>query len=460
MRTRVAFSNCIVRYRAIKMDQKQFVKSLHKAELHHHLAGSIRNSTLLELVQASSKDCSGLPESEIHDTTLFLYRQSLAHRSLADCFKIFGMIHKYVHNSQQINRIVREMLEDASRDGVRYLEMRSTPRSLSDHVYASGQKTTNIIRVPPSCRVNGMILSETDFTDVHIQEQIDSALSHYVEVVVAALCSHAKTEPGLVARLILSVNRTEDISKAEAVMAVALAWKQVHIESRVFDSKTNVVRIMYSPVVVGIEVSGDPTRGDLCPLLNALTSHLGAADKRLLPVSVHAGEVMNVAETQMVLQWQPDRLGHMCVLSHVSKDQMLRQRIPLEVCPTSNTLTLHLTNLSDHPLLGALLQHHYPIAICTDDAGVFDVTLSQEILQLQATFGLTNEVVGEITLEAFSMAFCGWNEDNEGREIMLILKEEARRALHSSLGTPQTDVTDVFLKDVNRKMPSNSLIAK
>ena len=83
----------------------------------------------------------------------------------------------------------------------------------------------------------------------------------------------------------------------------------------------------------------------------------------------------------------------MCVLSHTTAADLVSSRIPLEMCPTSNCLTLHLPDLSHHPQLHALLLCEYPLCICTDDAGVFEVTLSQELASLQESFQLTDHQV-------------------------------------------------------------------
>lgn len=356
------------------------------------------------------------------------------HRSLSDCFKIFDVIHRHVHSTYHVKRIVQEMLADAVADGVTYLEMRTTPRQLRDWPGAAGAgaavATTSCILVPAGCRVNNVVLLRD--TEFQLDAPIDAALSHYVEEVVFAMCEYmdkASTSSrggsgsgssagdvdtdvtnevhapathycaSLVARLILSMNRTEAVEKAERVVSVALAWQRVHVAThfvKASNTATDASRtqtLLFSPVVVGLEVSGDPTRGDLPSLLDKLTVLLGSAGSRKLPVSIHAGEVMNVRETQYVLNWQPDRLGHMCVLSHTTAAELLSSRIPLEMCPTSNNLTLHLPDLSHHPQLRALLLCEYPLCICTDDAGVFEVTLSQELDALRTSFQLTDRQV-------------------------------------------------------------------
>jgi hypothetical protein len=45
-----------------------------------------------------------------------------------------------------------------------------------------------------------------------------------------------------------------------------------------------------------------------------LSMHRRRARDAGLEVSVHCGETMNVAESEAVIDFRPDRLGHMCVM--------------------------------------------------------------------------------------------------------------------------------------------------
>ena len=67
---------------------------------------------------------------------------------------------------------------------------------------------------------------------------------------------------------------------------------------------------------------------------------------------------------------------------------MLGKNIPLEICPTSNMRTLVLKSLTDHPTLDFWLKKGYPIVFCTDDAGIFQTTLSKELFKVCKTFKL------------------------------------------------------------------------
>lgn len=96
----------------------RFTQSLPKVELHAHLNGSIRDSTIIELCQEK-----GIDPSKLH----LLPGQE---RSLADCFEIFALIHKLNDNLGTLSRVVKEVIEDFANDGVLYLELRSTPRDI------------------------------------------------------------------------------------------------------------------------------------------------------------------------------------------------------------------------------------------------------------------------------------------------------------------------------------------
>lgn len=198
-------------------------------------------------------------------------------------------------------------------------------------------------------------------------------------------------------------------------------------------------------------------------------------------------------EQEAMLDLAPDRLGHMCVMSHTTMQRLLEplraqqaavggtvasdsstggagasaagpsdraapgssvcacgsasgssaavsphprpwmpsssvplpRTIPIEVCPTSNSLTLSLPGLRHHPTLAPWLQLGYPFAICTDDSTVFDVTLSSEYATVAREFGLSRAAVAELALRAFDFAFL----PEEQRAAMKAAAAEQVRAL-------------------------------
>ena len=327
-----------------------FIRSLHKAEIHSHLSGSVRDATLSELSASSP-----------------LQPFDASARSLAECFQVFDMIHKTITTAAHLRRVVCEMVEDNANDGVVYLEIRTTPRALLDFEHAEGTATTCVKREESE----GLV--------------VDAALNFYVQTVLGAIDSCPAVRSGAIhVRLILSLNRTSALASMERIVQVArAAW----------------------PTVVGLDVSGDPTRGDMIPILALLEEQ---ARPFGLPVSVHTGEVMNVRETEAILTFRPDRLGHCCVLAEPTRTRMasLVPPIPLELCPTSNCLTLHLPTFGHHPQMDFWLDKKYPTSICTDDSGVFNVTLSSELHLVAVTKGLSRSQVADLALAAFDFLFC------------------------------------------------------
>ena len=86
-----------------------------KIELHAHLHGSIRRSTLESLAQEKniSLNC---------DYNL----------DIDQCFGLFKVVHQIISSQSVLTRVLTEMMEDYMNDNVIYLEIRTTPRSLPD----------------------------------------------------------------------------------------------------------------------------------------------------------------------------------------------------------------------------------------------------------------------------------------------------------------------------------------
>jgi adenosine deaminase len=101
--------------------------ALPKVDLHRHLEGSLRLTTMLDIarqhgvtVPVSMFNLSGLVQVQDQDPMTFT--------NFLDKFKTLRLFYK---SPDVIDRVTREAVEDAAKDNVRYLELRFTPVALS-----------------------------------------------------------------------------------------------------------------------------------------------------------------------------------------------------------------------------------------------------------------------------------------------------------------------------------------
>ena len=148
--------------------------SLPKVELHRHLEGSLRLTTMLDIarqhgvtVPASMFNLSGLVQVQDKDPMTFT--------NFLDKFKTLRLFYK---SPDVIDRVTREAVEDAARDNVRYLELRFTPVALSraegfplndvmDWVVASAQEAAKKFKIKV-----GLIASVNRHESPELAEQV------------------------------------------------------------------------------------------------------------------------------------------------------------------------------------------------------------------------------------------------------------------------------------------------
>ncbi|TMW68789.1 hypothetical protein Poli38472_006257 [Pythium oligandrum] len=329
-------------------------RSVPKIELHAHIHGSIRPSTLEELLREEAARTQTEP------------RALPRHRSLDECFEMFHLIHQVVVSRQALHRIVVETIEDFAKENVKYLELRSTPREL---------------------------------------ERDGASREDYVKEVVAAVeeC-HARTDLDIQVRLLLSINRNQPLSVAEDTVNMAIEWKK------------------RSPLIVGIDLSGHSERPD--SEFHRFEAVLERARQHDLKLAIHFAEHYDDAEADIIMKFRPDRVGHACCLSDDHYKQLMKLRIPIEVCLTSNVHTLARYRKKDckcdakdanglclcgyraHPHREVVtLGTSYPLCLCTDDTGVLDTTISREYARAAQAFNLTRARLVEIARGAIFIIF-------------------------------------------------------
>src|SRR5690242_17660607 len=116
---------------------RELLGRLPKAELHAHLDSALRPETMVELARAAG---FALPTTDPDRLREFMVVRDAS--SLEDYLARFEYTIPLLQTPEGIERVAYEMVEDASRDGLRYLEVRYCPklstRSMPSGVWSSG----------------------------------------------------------------------------------------------------------------------------------------------------------------------------------------------------------------------------------------------------------------------------------------------------------------------------------
>jgi adenosine deaminase len=298
------------------------------------------------------------------------------HRSLMECFDIFSEIGKVIVDLDAIRRITREALEDFAKEGVVYLELRSTPKRLlgkrrrCDGSFSLALVTTDELATKRQyCEtvINTLIDFRKEEEERYAKESEDA--------------NKSKSNPRLpmIASFIVSVDRSNPVECGFE-----------HIDLAIELAKD------YPGIVVGVDLGGNPMKSSFVDFRDCFEK---ARRSGLLSITLHCAEVpctdddqnsQAYKDAQAILDFGPARLGHALILPPSLQQQLAKLKIPVETCPTSNVMTTELVEKSSggslvdgvkrHPQLQKWLQDKHPLCICTDDPGVFDTNATQEFV--------------------------------------------------------------------------------
>lgn len=314
---------------------------LPKIDLHRHLEGSIRLSTLVEVAQEYGIE---MPEYDVELLRPFVQMMpSEAHNSQHFLAK-FATIRQFFLSEAVIRRMTREVVVDSALDNIKYLELRFTPRALS-----------NIINCPYE-QVLEWVCTEAEA----------AAAQHDIQV-----------------RLIVSCNRHESFDIAERTLNAVLAHRH--------------------PLIVAFDLAGNERDFPAEPF-QAL--FLRAKESGLF-VTIHAGEwgaAHNIRSA--VAGLRADRIGHGVRASEDPNlcDWLTQQGVALEICPTSNVHSGAVAHWWEHPLR-RLYQQGVITTLNTDDPLVSDISLTDEYISAAEHLAFTLDDIKCHILNAAQVAF-------------------------------------------------------
>ncbi len=304
--------------------------SLKKTELHRHLDCSIRPQTLRELLTQAGEN---VPKSASDFAAKYLVKEPM--RDLGAVLGKFLAAQKALSSESVLERVTRECIEDAAKEGIDLLELRYAPTFIQD-----GHESLK-------------------FESIHrgILKGIENS-------------KHLPVKVGLIA----IIQRIKPVSVASSVMDFVLEHRDTFIGVDLADNEDGFDARPFEPI-------------------------FARAKKNGLHITIHAGEapIVTAAENVMVAidRLGAERIGHGIQIANPEipnsekvLKEVARRGVLLEICPTSNVLTNAVKSIGEHPLR-RLRDAGVKVSINTDDPGVFDFNLTHEYDAVADHLGMT-----------------------------------------------------------------------
>ncbi len=329
------------------MLSRQQLQDLPKVELHFHLEGSIRLSTIVELSKRLNVVVPGVGDDSDDlqpYRTMFCCATKMG--SLFEFINKFWHIQSLLCSEDILERISYECVVDSYRNGVRLLEIRYSPTFIAASKYIDHSHMT--------------------FDSIH--------------TAILAGIARAQNEFDIQVGLIGTLDRSVD----------------VEIEEKVLDFFLN-----NSTTVVGLDIAND----ERCSCIPFAPLYQRASG--ILGLTCHAGEA-TIAESvrDSVNYLKVTRIGH--GFRALQDDDvvalLLEKNVLLEICPLSNVLTGSVESIAAHPIR-ELVTRGVKVCINSDDPGVFDINLVDEYEQLVLHHNFTEAEFLQCNINALNASF-------------------------------------------------------
>lgn len=314
-------------------------KILPKIELHCHLDGSVRPETI---IQIAKKEGINIPCYNIESIKDMLIAP-MECTSLEEYLERFQLPIAVMQSKKSLKRIAYELLEDAAKENVKYIEVRFGPL-------------------------------------LHIKKGL--TLDEIIESVLDGIKA-AENSFDIKGNLILSCLRNMPV---DTVFQVVEAGRK-----------------FLNKGVVAIDLCANEEAG----FCERFVKPIALAKEYGYRVTVHAGETgvgENVLHAVKMLG--AERIGHGVFISNCPEAYNIvkNENITLEMCPTSNVQTKAVENLHNHPIYN-FHKDEIKVTVNTDNRTVSNTNLTNEYYMLLENFNIAYEDYKELYINSVEASF-------------------------------------------------------
>ncbi len=367
---------------------EQFIQKIPKTDLHLHLDGSLRLSSLIELAKTSDIE---LPSYEEEGLNELVFKERYA--NLGEYLTGFAFTVAVLQSHEHLERAAYELAEDSYSEGVRYIEVRFAPQLHVTHM-------TEVAGVVEA--VNRGLARAKKHLNASVAEN-DLPFEYGI-----ILCSMRRFNRQMSPYYERLINRagTTNIRYTFARASLALVKEAVKLRDQGLP-------------IVGFDLAGEEAG---YPAIHHKAA-FQLAHSNFLRKTVHAGEAYGPESIfQAIAECYANRIGHGTFLfsedaiklksikdrkGYVAQltEYIANQRITIEVCPTSNLQTIpELDTLKNHPIQ-QMIDNGLSVSISTDNRLVSHTTICRELKLCAAELTLTDSQFRDLVLAGFKRSF-------------------------------------------------------
>ncbi|AKA69780.1 adenosine deaminase [Clostridium scatologenes] len=328
------------------MDYNKIIKNLPKVDLHCHLDGSLRPQTIIDIAVKENID---IPTKELKEFEKYVKVFGECN-SLKDYLDKFELPINVMQNKKNIYRITSELLEDVSKDNVRYIEIRFAP-------FNHTQK------------------------GLKVEEVIEAAIEAMKD---------GRKKYGVMSNLILCAMRHESVESSKRLVEIGKKY--------------------LGKGVVAVDLAGN--EHDFPPEIHKEAFDL--ARKYGFHCTIHAGETgieQNIIKSIELLH--AERIGHGVYAFKDEKivKYLKDKQIPLEMCITSNIDTKAVKAYELHPIK-KYLDEGLVVTVNTDNMTVSNISLNDEFNHLAKEQNFTLEDIKKVIRNGIEASFASEDDKN------------------------------------------------
>lgn len=344
------------------------IKKLPKVELHDHLDGGLRPETIIELAREYKVDLPANNPEELADW----FERGCQLKSLPLYLETFGVTNAVMQTKEALTRVAYEAVLDWHEENIVYGEIRFAPI---------------------------------------LHQQKGLSLEQVIMAVLEGM-EKGKKETGVCYGVILCAMRHQSPEISLEIARLAVAFRDRG--------------------VVGFDLAGGESG-------YPADKHIDAFDlirKKNFNITIHAGEAFGLESIWQAIQiCGAKRIGHgtrivddmnieglkivkMGDLAHF----ILDNRVPLEMCLSSNVGTGACADLADHPF-NLLFKNHFRVFLCTDNRLMSRTSLTKEMQLASDVFGLSLKDLEKISINAMKSSFV--HHDEKLRLIYEVIKKQS-----------------------------------